>query len=201
MSDEDRLETRLEEQFEFLWAMVAREVRSRRLPREYVDEVVDHVILVVYQQWEKGAAQTVPAEGWRGWLTTIARGELNNIVRRIGKRRAEVPLHDDIPHPRSHDHDHLLDRLTEPLVRAAIKNLGEPERSLLSLAVWDGLRAGEAAAALGLDPEVAARAIRNLADKVRRVIAGGTVKGGKASGVRAFAQALMTLMDRGDGRG
>jgi RNA polymerase sigma factor (sigma-70 family) len=195
------LQVRLEEHFEFLWRMAAREVRSRRLPSDHVDELVDHVMVIVFEQWEKGAAQRVPPERWRGWLTTIARGELNNVIRRVSKRRAEIPLHDGVPHPRSRDHDRFLDRLGEPRIKTAIETLDEPERSLLYLAVWEGMTIGEAATALGVDAKLAARSMRQLADKVRRVAAGGTVKGTKAASVRAFAQAMLTFMDRGDGRG
>jgi RNA polymerase sigma factor (sigma-70 family) len=201
VSDAEQLEARLNEQFEFLWEMVAREVGSRHLPSDLVGEVVDHVIVVVYERWEKGKGRTLPPEAWRASLTTIARNEVNNVVRRVRKRRAEVPLPDDIPNPRSHDHDRLLDQLTEPQVRAAIETLGEPERSLLRLTVFDGMKLGEAADMLGLDPDIAARAMRSLVDKVHRLRAGGTVKGSKAAGVTAFTRALTMLMDRGDGRG
>jgi RNA polymerase sigma factor (sigma-70 family) len=200
VSDEERLEARLNEQFEFLWGMVTREVKFRRLPADHIDEVVDHVILIVYERWAKGKGRGLSSDAWRASLTTIARNEISNVVRRFGKRHAEVPLHDDIPSPRAHEHDQVLDRLTESQLRAAIKTLGEPERSLLSLAVWEHMRLSEAADVLGLDREVAKRAMRNLADKIERLKTGGTVKGSKAPGIRAFARALVTLTDRGDGR-
>lgn len=203
MSDEERLEALLTEHYRFLWRMVARELWSRHLPvrRESVGDVVSHVLEIVHRQWVKGKAQEVPPEGWGGWLTTIARNQVNNVVRQADRRRVEVPLHDGIPHPRSHDEDYLLARLSEPPVRAMIAALDEPERSVLDLMVWDGMKPGEAAVALGIDPETAARAMRSLSDKVSRLLDGGTVKGDKAAGVREFTRMLTMFWDRGDGRG
>jgi RNA polymerase sigma-70 factor, ECF subfamily len=123
----------------------------RRLPdRAAADDVAAETFLVVWRRFEDAPADVLP------WLLAIARNVIRNesrSARRRGRlaervaaenlasdrRRASGPIYDsgdDAPRDTVAVHD-ALDRLSDG------------DREILLLTSWDGLDAGQAAAALG----------------------------------------------------
>lgn len=195
MNDDERVQRLLAGHLDFLRTVTAWELRRAGLSLEHSDDVVMHVMEVVWLHGGRSAGEPVPDEKWPPWLRVITRNEVRNIIRRANQGRARnVELTDAVPHLRSGEDDEVLDDLTRTDLQAVIDNLGEPERSLLTYVVWDKMNLPEAAAKLDLDLVTARRLLKHLGDKVRRMEAGGSLKGPKAHGVTAFARALKRLL-------
>ncbi len=161
------------------------------LPRADADDVASDVILTACRLWQAEPHKRVPDDGWPGWLTVIARNHIRNVARKARKqRRHEIALDATIPHPRQEGCDANLDPIGGARLGRVLARLGEPERSVLLMVVRHGLTVSDAADVLDLDSRTVRRALRALRDKVERVWQGGTVKGERASGVRALADAL-----------
>lgn len=195
MNDDVRVQRLLEGHLDFLRAVVVGELRRAGLPHEHRDDVVSHVMEVVWRDRNKADNRQVPDEKWPPWLRVIARNEVRNVIRRVQTGRVRnAELTDAVAHPQDGGYDGLLDELTGADLQAIIDNLGEPERSLLTYLVWDKLDIEDVAAKLELDLPATKRLLTHLSDKVRRVEAGGTLKGPKAPGITAFTHALKRLL-------
>jgi RNA polymerase sigma factor (sigma-70 family) len=196
VGDDERLAALFVRYRDRLWTMIAQEAGRWGLPESEIDDIAGHVMLVVTEQWRRGHGPEIADAHWPPRLRTIAKNEIRNVARRHRKHRHE-PLPVDIPHPRGNDYGPVLDRMTEPAMRAAIDMLGEPERSTLLLMIYERLTPTEAADKTGLDPRTAQRIVRNLAAKLSSAQTGGTVKGPKAEGVRRLARWCASLRDGG----
>jgi RNA polymerase sigma-70 factor (ECF subfamily) len=133
-----------EERFDDVWrrhaGAVVRYARRRVLDAE-VDEVVAETFLVAWRRLDDVPAFALP------WLLGVARGVSANVHR--GSRRR------DALHSRLADHHRTSATVTAPSsdraerVLAALAELREPDRELLTLVAWDGLTHDQAAEALG----------------------------------------------------
>jgi RNA polymerase sigma-70 factor (ECF subfamily) len=134
-----------EARFEALYAKHYRQVLGyvlRRAPAEVAADVVAEVFLVAWRRLGDVPNEPVP------WLLGVARKCLAN-ERRGGRRRAALV---DVLKATGYRHHETEVPYTDRLqtLAEAILRLSETDRELLRLVAWDGLTAGEAAAALGI---------------------------------------------------
>jgi len=116
-------------------------------------DAADLLAEVLATAWRRAVDLPADDEQATAWLFGIARGTLANHRRGQARRRA---LADRLRH-------HLEQRLRGAAppaddtiaVRDALNRLAPDDRELLTLIAWDGLRADEAAAVLGIDAAAA----------------------------------------------
>ncbi len=116
------------------------------------EDALDAVAETFAIAWRRRADMPADAGDVRPWLFGIARRCLANARRgsdragRLGHRLAQSLPPDAVPDP-ALLHERSADGRR---VRAALRELSEEDRELLTLVAWEGLTPAQAAAALGL---------------------------------------------------
>lgn len=133
------------ERFERLWSEHSTAVLRyalRRVSPSQVDDVVAETFVVVWRRLAEVPDPALP------WLLGVARGVAANHVRSQNRQNAlavriasQPTWETTTPSPEGLD-----------MVVAALDQLSEDDRELLTLIAWDGLEPREAAQALGCSP-------------------------------------------------
>jgi len=145
-----------ENEFEHLYAEHWREVLGYALRRtgspSDAADVASEVFLVVWRRRDE-----VPGhEDFRPWLYGVARNVLLN--HRRGERRRErlgALLLSAVDQQHPDTAEVVADRDQHQMLIAAVLDLHEPDRELVTLVSWDGLSPTEAAQALQMNPVTA----------------------------------------------
>ncbi|WP_435205879.1 RNA polymerase sigma factor [Micromonospora sp. bgisy143] len=161
--DEDRFRRAYTEDFEALLAYALRRVAQ---PEDAADVVAETFLVA----WRRRRDMPVVGEA-RLWLYGVARRVLANHHRggvrrqRLGERlRQQIAV--SVVDPGSEVPERLA-------VRAALASLGELDREVLMLTVWEGLRPHEVAAVLGVRPAAVRTRLSRARAAVRRLVGGG----------------------------
>jgi RNA polymerase sigma factor (sigma-70 family) len=138
----------------------------RRVPRQAdAPDVLADVFLVAWRRIE----DVPPEPETRLWLYGVARLTLQNEHRRTRRRDA---LADRL---RSELHETDVGAATESDdvadVRAALDVLSGVDRELVVLTAWDGLSPSEAAAVLGLPPQIARVRLHRARRRLQKLVA------------------------------
>ncbi|MFG3122258.1 RNA polymerase sigma factor [Streptomyces sp. NPDC048208] len=117
-------------------------VRRRLNGSHAVDDVVAEVFLTAWRRWEE-----VPRDAALPWLYATGRRLMAN-TRRSDQRR--VDLVEAVGRQGGHRVDDHADAVAgQAAIAAAFDALREQDREVLSLALWEGLTAGQGAKVLG----------------------------------------------------
>ena len=152
---------RFEEAYRRLYAPISGYVLRRVTSSEEAAEVVAETFLTLWRRLDDAPG----GEALRPWTYGIARRVIANHLR--GERRREA-----LTHRLAADFAQITQGLPDPAtalaeqsnVRAALQQLSERDRELLTLVAWEGLSSGEIAIALG----VRASAVRLRLHRARR---------------------------------
>ncbi len=145
-------------------ALLAYAVRRVEQPADAAD-VVAEAFLVAWRR----SREIPPDDEARLWLYGVARRVLANHHRggirreRLGQRLRERLTAAVAPDPCAE----VPDRLD---VRAALARLGELDREVLLLTVWEGLEPREAAVVLGVSPAVVRTRLSRARSRLRELI-------------------------------
>ncbi|MEU4245405.1 sigma-70 family RNA polymerase sigma factor [Actinoplanes sp. NPDC026619] len=157
------------------------------------DDVVNEVMIVVMDLIDRKKAVIAEVVNWPGFLTEITKNHVRNLRSKASRERLSA-LPDDFEQSYPVD-----DEITDGLVRRHLEQLfallPEPWRSLLTLRSLYGLSAGQAAAALDVNPKKAERLWGELRRKVAVVRAGGRLRGLNARAFTDFARGVIALRE------
>jgi RNA polymerase sigma factor (sigma-70 family) len=136
------------------------------------EDALDVVAETFATAWRRRADMPAdPAEA-RPWLFGIARRCLANAVRsseragRLGKRLADAFPPDAVPDPAA-VHERTADSRR---VRAALEQLSDDDRELITLIAWEGLTPTQAAGALGVAPGTARVRLHRARTRLRAAL-------------------------------
>lgn len=186
-------------------AVDAAEVRFRRLYDAHLravlgyavrraanpDDAADVAAETMLVAWRR--IDDVPADGGeRPWLFGVARRLLAN-QRRGVRRRSDLAERLRLHVRRAFDAA-VDERITSSAsVVAALEALGEDERELVLLTVWEGLTPAEAAAVLDVPPSTARSRLQRARSKLRAVLT-------SAEGAEVASSGHAAVEVRGDHR-
>ncbi|GAA2633963.1 RNA polymerase sigma factor [Paractinoplanes durhamensis] len=160
-ADEDRFRHIYAGNFEHLLAYATRRVDQ---PADAADVVAETFLVA----WRRHRDIPDGAEA-RLWLYGVARRVLSNHLRggvrrdRLGVRLRQRLTAADAPDPGTE----VSDRLT---VRAALARLGDLDREVLMLTVWEDLEPREAAVVLDVSPAVVRTRLTRARARLREII-------------------------------
>lgn len=125
-------------------ALLAYAIRRSRDPDDAADLVAD-TFLVVWRRLD----EVPPGDESRLWLYGVARRVRSN-AERGGRRRERLGerLRQQLVH--TYEPDHAADVAERAVVREALRRLGERDREVLMLSVWEDLEPREIAQVLGI---------------------------------------------------
>ncbi|MEU4240794.1 RNA polymerase sigma factor [Actinoplanes sp. NPDC026619] len=158
---EDRFRLIYAGNFEHLLAYALRRVDQ---PADAAD-VVAETFLVAWRRHRE-----IPEGGEaRLWLYGVARRVLSNHIRGgVRRERLGVRLRQRLAAPTAPDPgSEVPDRLT---VRAAMARLGDLDREVLMLTIWEGLEPREAAAVLEVSPAVVRTRLSRARARLRELL-------------------------------
>ena len=149
----------------------------RRAPDVQVSDLVAEVFLVAWRRWD-----AAPQERVLPWLYGVARHVMANEIR--GRRRyrrltERVAAHSALPIEADHAEE-ISDRAA---VAAAFDRLGEADREVLRLVVWERLRGSECAQVLGCSTAAFAWRLARARRRLRAALAWSSQLNGPATGV------------------
>ncbi|RBY97777.1 RNA polymerase subunit sigma-24 [Blastococcus sp. TF02-8] len=140
------------------------------------EDALDVVAETFATAWRRRADMPPDPADARPWLFGIARRHLANSRRgsersgRLGERLARSFATDAVPDPAD-----LLQRSADTArVRAALQQMSEEDRELLTLIAWEGLTPAQAAAALDLTPGTARVRLHRARGRLRAALAPST---------------------------
>lgn len=153
--------------FEQLYGDYADRVHAyalRRTSPAAADDVVAEVFLVVWRRLHKVPDEPLP------WLLGVARRVLAN--RRRGESRAAA-LQERLAEGRSPAEPPAptVSPEVDDRVQRALAGLSEPDRELLLLIAWEGLRVNEAAQALGVRSGTLAVRLHRARQRLAQILA------------------------------
>ena len=137
----------------------------RRAPDLSVPDLTAEVFLVAWRRWDR-----VPPGRALPWLYAVARNVLANEVRGAQRHRRltdRVAAHSDPPVEADHA-DAISERVA---VAAAFDRLGEPDREVLRLVVWERLSRSAAATVLGCSTTAFAMRLARARHRLRTALA------------------------------
>jgi RNA polymerase sigma-70 factor (ECF subfamily) len=139
--------------------------RAADLP---VADLVSEVFLVAWRRWSE-----VPRGRVLPWLYATARYVLANEVRSRQRHRrlAERLARAEVPAIQADHADELADRV---MVAEAFDRLGEADREVLRLVVWERLRVVDAARVLGCSAPAFAMRLARARRRFRDALAAGS---------------------------
>jgi RNA polymerase sigma-70 factor (ECF subfamily) len=131
------------------------------------DDVSQDVMIAAITAIRRGQLRESDRLG--AFIAGIARNVINNQLRVHGSRPVEPLMSDEAAV--SDFREEITRRDRTRMVRAALDDLRVEDKRILVLTLVDGLKSGEIAERLGLDPEVVrtrkSRAIRRLTDRLK----------------------------------
>lgn len=143
---------------------------TRVRTREKLDgeDVCQDVLIAVLTALRRG--QLRDAERLGAFIAGVSRNVINNQLRSRASRRIEPLTGDDIQI--GDLREELARRDHRRMLRAALNEVGPVDRRILVLSLVHGLKSGEVAERLALDPQVVrarkSRALRKLIDRLRK---------------------------------
>lgn len=154
--------------FESLFREMAPAVRrfaARRVGSDLADDVVSETFSVVWRRWDD-----LPDEQHfrRAWVFRVAHHTVSHTMRsrsrvqRLAARVQQAPVH--VP-------DVAEDLAGDDRVSQLLAHLPPREREAMSLVVWDGLSAGQAAYVLGCSATAISSRLTRARRRLEKVIA------------------------------
>lgn len=145
--------------------------------REDAADVVAETFLIAWRR----CAEMPPGEEVRLWLYGVARRVLANHHRgSIRRERLGERLRHQITATASDPAAEVGERLA---VRSALGRLGELDREVLTLTVWEGLRPREVATVLGIGPAAVRTRLNRARARLRRLLGDDPAVPGHVLGV------------------
>jgi RNA polymerase sigma factor (sigma-70 family) len=139
-------------------------------------DVRQEVMLAAITAVRRG--QVRESERLGAFIAGIARNVINNQLRLHTKRRMDPLVSEDVAV--ADFRDEVARRERAEIVRAALQEVGADDRQILLLTLVEGLKSGEVATRLGLDPEVVrtrkSRAIKRLTERLSQTSGPGVTK-------------------------
>lgn len=137
----------------------------RRAPADAARDAAEEVFLVAWRRWEDVPA---PPDD-RPWLYGVAYRVLAN-QRRGSERRHRLAsrLQGEATTSTTGIDEAVVASEEHAAVRAALDRLSADDQEVLRLAAWEGLRAGDIAAVLGLTADAAAQRLHRARKRLQR---------------------------------
>jgi RNA polymerase sigma factor (sigma-70 family) len=136
-------------------------------------DITQNVLITVICAAREGRIRS--QENLAGFVYGTARNLISNHYRTISRQR-EDPLDVDVVVPSLEDQLIQAERIR--ITRDALSILGTKDREILTLTLVDGLKPGEIAQRMGLNPEVVrmrkSRALRKVVDGVKGLLRKGS---------------------------
>lgn len=161
-SDLDRRQ-RFEEIYATVYEPLQRYLR-RRAPFDDADEVLDDVLLVVWQR-----LPSIPTEHCLPWCYGVAKRALANRRRSNARRQGLLTRLATQPGQVPVDEGGLDDY---PALAAAFRHLPEQDREVLRLWAWEGLEPREIATVLGTSANAVSLRLTKAKKKLERLLDG-----------------------------
>lgn len=144
---------------------IHRYMRRRVAPAD-VDDLVAEVFVRAWNRY-RGGELDIAGDDWRPWLFGFARNIVAEHYRAVDRRRTLQSALDARPEPTASGAD---DFIGVGHITDALSQLAEPDREVLQLAAWEGLRGADLGTALGCSAGTAAVRLSRARDRLARLL-------------------------------